>query len=67
MTNFTMAAAKEIHLERMKAIDRAARAVERAANLCYNSFLEHAAENIRLARIQEEKDYEAKVKLWGGE
>lgn len=53
----------EIHTDRIQAIDRAARAVNKAASICFNMFLEQAAESIRLARIQEQKDYEAKKRL----
>jgi hypothetical protein len=54
-----MNATYEIHIERLKAIDRASRAVNKAAEMCFNMFLDHASENIRLARIQELEDYEA--------
>ena len=36
-----MNATYEIHIERLKAIDRASRAVNKAAEMCFNMFLDH--------------------------
>jgi len=53
----------ELHNERMRALDRAERAINAAAALSYSTFLYHAAENVKLAKVQENADFDAKKRL----
>jgi len=47
----------------MRALDRAERAINAAAALSYSTFLYHAAENVKLAKVQENADFDAKKRL----
>ncbi len=54
----------KLHNQRMTALERAERAINMAASVCvYSSFLQHAVENVHLARVEENVDFDAKKKL----
>jgi hypothetical protein len=51
-----------VHKERMDALNKAMRYTKRADNMLFMSETRHAIENIRIAIIQENVDYENHVK-----
>lgn len=58
MTELSLEASTKNHKAKLSAIARALEAVEKALGLTYNQFLTHAAEQLRLALLQENKDFE---------
>jgi hypothetical protein len=55
MSNNDWNSVEQMHADQLKAVDRAARAVQRAIDICpYSMFFEQAVESLRLARLQME-------------
>jgi len=52
---------KEIHDERIKALDKAYKAIEDVNNMILSTFIFHALENIRLAKVEEEVCFKSRI------
>ena len=53
---------KEIHNERIEALDKAYKTIEDVNNMILSSFIFHAMENIRLAKIEEDVCFQSRCK-----
>ena len=54
---------EETHIERLHALHEAQRAIRKVENIYWCQFLDHAEEQIKLAILQENKDYEKKLEI----
>jgi hypothetical protein len=54
---------EKVHYKRMQYLLNASKWVDKASNESFSVFLEHAKENIKLAILQEEKDYAKRIEV----
>ena len=52
---------KEIHKERVDALDKAYKSIENVNNMIFSTFVFHALENIRLAKVEEENCFNRRI------